>query len=53
MRPGCASATTPSGRRRFQHAEEHQRRAQEHFGAGRFAAALSELRASKDDLAKL
>ena len=40
-------------RRRFEHAEEHQRRAQEHFGAGRFAAALSELRASKDDLAKL
>jgi hypothetical protein len=40
-------------RKRFDRAEDHQRRAQEHFGAGRFAAALAELRASRDELSRL
>ncbi len=40
-------------RRRFERAEDHQRRAQDHLREGRFAPALSELRASKDDLSRL
>jgi hypothetical protein len=43
----------PERKKRFDRAEDHQRRAQEHFGAGRFAAALAELRASKDELGRL
>jgi hypothetical protein len=40
-------------KKRFESAENHQRRAQEHFGAGRFAAALAEVRASRDELSRL
>jgi hypothetical protein len=40
-------------RRRFGRAEDHQRRAQEHLGAGKFAAALAELRAARDELSRL
>lgn len=40
-------------RHRLERAEEHHRRAQEHLRDGRFAPALTELRASKDDLSRL
>lgn len=43
----------PERRRRLDKAEDHQRRAQDHFREGRFAPALAELRASKDELSRL
>jgi hypothetical protein len=39
--------------KRVVRAEEHHRRAQDHLREGRFAAALSELRASRDELSRL
>ena len=43
----------PERRKALDRAEDHHRRAQEHFQKGRFAQALMELRASKDDLSRL
>jgi hypothetical protein len=40
-------------RRRLDRAEDHHRRAQDHLREGRFAPALAEIRASKDDLSRL